>query len=416
MFRYFLIPIFFLLVFSKIVLAEDMFNWKDCVKEALTNQPDLIAAKESVKQSEADKNIVESGLLPQIDGTVSATDAKTTTSRKYSYGVTGTQLIFDGSQTSNKLRSALESLKAAKESYRVTSATIRYKLRSAFVGLLKAQEMLKIAQSIYKIRKANFDLVSLRYESGREHKGSLLTAQANLAQAKYEVNQSLRAFELSQRQLLKEMGYSKLRPIKVTGDFEIQDCAEPKPDFESLVIDNPSLKNMIAQKNAAEFSLKSAKASYCPTISTQAGANKSEATWPPEKTDWTLAVTMSLPLFEGGLRSAQVAKARATLKELQANERSTFDTLVFTLEQDWVDLKNFIDNVEVQRKTLLATEERSKIAEAQYCTGFIQFDNWTIIEDNLVKAKKSFLDAQANALLAEANWLQAKGVPLENEK
>jgi hypothetical protein len=45
--------------------------------------------------------------------------------------------------------------------------------------------------------------------------------------------------------------------------------------------------------------------------------------------------------------------------------------------------------------------------------GLIQFDDWTIIEDGLVRAKKTFLDTQANAVLAEANWAQAKGETLE---
>jgi outer membrane protein TolC len=61
----------------------------------------------------------------------------------------------------------------------------------------------------------------------------------------------------------------------------------------------------------------------------------------------------------------------------------------------------------------VAAEERAKIAEAQYSLGLLQFDNWTIIEDNLVSAKKAFIDAQANALLAEANWVMAKGETLE---
>ncbi len=58
-------------------------------------------------------------------------------------------------------------------------------------------------------------------------------------------------------------------------------------------------------------------------------------------------------------------------------------------------------------------EERATISEAQYSSGLISFDNWIIIEDDLVMAKKSYLEVQANALLAEANWIQAKGGTIE---
>jgi outer membrane protein TolC len=120
-----------------------------------------------------------------------------------------------------------------------------------------------------------------------------------------------------------------------------------------------------------------------------------------------------MPIFEGGLRLAQVSKAQAAYRQAEADERSKRDSVVVTLEQAWADLQDAIGTVEVQHKSLEATGERSKIAEAQYSAGFIDFDSWTIIEDNLVKAKKSFLDARANALLAEANWIQAKGETLE---
>ena len=122
-----------------------------------------------------------------------------------------------------------------------------------------------------------------------------------------------------------------------------------------------------------------------------------------------------MPIFEGGLRIAQVSQAKALLGQLKENERSARDSAILTLEETWAVLQDAIENVGVQNKSLNATEERSKIAQAQYSTGFITFDNWIIIEDNLVKAKKAFLDAQASKLYAEANWIQAKGETLEYE-
>jgi outer membrane protein TolC len=67
----------------------------------------------------------------------------------------------------------------------------------------------------------------------------------------------------------------------------------------------------------------------------------------------------------------------------------------------------------VRKNFLQASEERAKIAQAQYSNGLISFDNWTIIEDDLVQAQKSFLDAQANAFLTEAQWIQAQGGTLD---
>ncbi|MDD5518329.1 MAG: TolC family protein, partial [Candidatus Omnitrophica bacterium] len=136
----------------------------------------------------------------------------------------------------------------------------------------------------------------------------------------------------------------------------------------------------------------------------------------PKGDNWSLGLSLSMPIFEGGLRTAQVSQAQAYLSQLKENERSTRDSLVVALENTWVALQDAIETVGVQYKTLIATEERSKIAEAEYATGFISYDNWTIIEDNLVQAKTAYLNSQANALLAEANWIQAKGETLEYAK
>jgi TolC family type I secretion outer membrane protein len=412
----------FLFFFFNNAPAEESLTWQDCIREAAKNHPDLIAAQAEVKQSEAGKNITASALYPQINTNLNASTAKTSsatrgssTADSYSYGVTGTQLVFDGLKTINDVNAASQNIKAAKESFKFTSATVRQRLRTAFINLLTTQELLNITQQIYDIRRGNLELITLRYESGLEHKGALLTAEADLADAAYGIDQAKRELEVAERDLVKEMGRAELAPIRVNADFEVKDTAKEKPDFTALAKNNPSLLQLIAQKNAAQFGLKSAYASFFPTLSGQAGANKSDSQWAPKYDQWNLGLSLSMPIFEGGLRFAQVSQAQALLNQLQANERSTRDGIVLTLEKTWAALQDAIENVDVQRKALIATEERSRISQAQYSIGFISFDNWTIIEDNLVRQKRTFLDAEANALLAEANWIQAKGETLEYE-
>jgi len=288
-------------------------------------------------------------------------------------------------------------------------------LRSAFIDLLTAQEMLRITEEIYEIRRGNLELIVLRYESGLEHKGALLTAEADLADAKYGISQTKRSVQVAQGEMVKEMGRKKFTPMRAQADFQVKDNVAEKPDFEFLAKNSPSWQQLTAQRRAAEFSLKSAYANYFPEITGSAGANRTGDHWSPRTKQWDLGVGLSLPLFEGGLRAAQVAQARSLIRQLEENERSAWDAAVLNLEQNWALLQDAVENVAVQYKSLIATQERSKIAQAQYSIGFISFDNWTIIEDNLVKAKRDYLNAQAAALLAEAKWIQAKGEVLEYE-
>lgn len=392
--------------------TEDMLTWEDCVKEAVKNNPDLIAEKENLIQAKADKSIAVSDLLPQISSSASGKTSRASTgvtTDTYSYSITGSQLLFDGFKTPYDIASASEDLKSTLYSYEVTSSNIRLSLRVAFTELLKAQELLGITKDIASRREKSLKLVQLRYEAGREHRGSLLTAQANLAQAEFEVSQAERNITLAQRRLIKEMGWSDFIPVKIKGDFDIVEMNRQKPDLESLADNTPFLKDLIAKKDAARFDLKSSRADFFPQVYLDSSAGKTASKWPPNRDTWSVGLSVSLPIFEGGSRIAQVNKAKSVYKEAQADEISGRDSVILTLEESWKDLQDTIDEIEVKRKFFEAAEERAKITVAQYETGLTSFDDWIIIEDNLVSAKKAYLNAQADMMIAEAYWIQAIG-------
>ncbi len=408
--------------------ADEPMTWEDCVHEAGNNHPDLISSSEKLKQARADKIITQSAILPHISSEMNRNRTGITAKNEitgvttsivndtYSYGINGKQLLFDGFKTFHDIGAASETIKAFHYDYAVASSNVRLSLMTAFAGLLRAQELVSITEEIASRRKQNLELVTLRYEAGREHKGSLLTAEADLAQAELEVTQAKRNVALAQRQLTKALGREKLTHVSVTGNFETADTDRSRPDFEKLADHTPFLNELIARKEAARFGFKSAKADFFPEVYVNGSWGRSASYWPPDGEQWSAGVSLSFPIIEGGSRIAKVSKAKAQLNQAQADERSGRDSILFTLEEAWTEFQNAIDKIVVQRRYLQAAEERAKIANAQYSTGLISFDSWIIIEDGLVSAKKSFLDHRANMLVAEANWIQAKGGLLEYER
>lgn len=412
------------LIFSSSVVpmlfAGEPLTWQDCVREAAINNPDLISAAEVIQQKTSDKFSAQSELLPQVTGSAGASRAEATSSaasstirNSYSYGVDGTQLIFDGLKTVNDINAATENVKSARENYRFISSEVRFALRTAFADLLKAQALINVAEDIWKIRRSNLELITLRYMSGLEHKGALLTAEANAAQASYDLAKARRDMVYSQKELARQMGQEGFAPMLVEGNFIVRDTAEVKPDFMEIIKTNPSVLKAAATKNAALFSKKSAIGSFLPEISGNAGAGRSGKSLAPQNNQWNFGATLSVPIFEGGLKLAQLSQADATYKKAMADENSVRNTAIVSLEETWAVLQNTMENVDVNAKLLNAYEVRAKISEAQYSTGFMTFDNWIIIQDDLVSAKKAYLNAHADALIAEAGWIYAKGETLE---
>lgn len=407
------------LLLGRFVYAEDILTWEECVRQAKKNHPDLVSASEKVKQAKADLDIDISGMSPQITSGASGKRGKTVTGKTkntYSYDITGQQLIFDGFKTSSDISNALKTIQAQEYNYNVASSNIRLNLRNAFVGLLRAQDLTSLTEQIAERRKQNLELIELRYEAGREHRGSLLTSDADFAQAKFEVAQAQRSISLAQRNLSKELGLDKMRSLRVKGEYSIKGDYSLTPDIENLANTTPFLKELIAKKEAARYNLQSEKSDFFPEVYLNMSIGRTGSSMLPRDKEWLAGMSISFPLFEGGSRIAEVTKAKSQFDQAKAEERSGRDSVLVTLESTWKDLKDADANLAVKRKFLEAAEERAKITGAQYATGLVSFDDWVIIEDNLVNAKKNYLNAQANLLLTEAFWIQAIGGTLDYDE
>jgi outer membrane protein TolC len=418
--------------------ADETLLWQECVKEAKKNHPDLISALEKINQARASKEITRSAYLPQLGfdaseittkrpsfGTSgSSVDLISSSSNapannrntSYQFEVTAQQLLFDGFKTSYDLSTAERNIVAAKYFYDVTSSNIRLRLRTAYVDLLSAQEYLKVTQEIEARRKQNLEMVKLRYEGGSEHKGSLMTSEADLAQASYNVAQAIRNIYLYQRQLTKELGRTNFVPMTAAGNFEVKDSARMLPNFENITETNPLLRQLIAQKEAAKFGVRSAYAQFFPQIYANGSMGNTNTSWPPNKNQYSIGTSITFPIFDGGNRFATVDKAKGALGQAAADERSGRDGVILTLANTWTQLQDAIDDVVVQKTALAAAQERAKIADAEYSIGFMLYDNWIIIENNLVSAEMTYINAQTAALVAEANWVQVKGGTLDYDQ
>jgi len=432
---------------SAAAYGQETITWQECVNYAHLNNPDLKSSLEAINKSKAATGVARSAYLPQINANAGVNTSKTidkspvdrkekltmsqtqllasmnksdsSITNSFSYGVSGKQLIFDSMKTIYDIKAAESAADDSLFQYHIKSAAVRLELRTAFVKLLKAQESVDIAKQIIEIRKKNYNLVKMRYLAGREHKGSLMSAEANLEQARFNLKQAERNITSAQRALLNVMGIYSYINIKAQGSLTDTTAAEGRPDFDSIVKRHPFVLSARKQREAADYSEKSRIASFLPVISATGGVDQSLAETAGTRTNnvnLKAGLSATMPLFTGGGNYYNLEQAKAQSRKLEADEASARDQVMTNLEQYWIAWQNAIDSVEVQRKYLAAAEERAKIAEAEYSLGLVVFDIWITIEDQLVQMKQSYLETRANKLLAEAQWIQAKGETLAYDK
>ncbi|MEI8103264.1 MAG: TolC family protein, partial [Chlorobium sp.] len=246
-----------LLLFSLLALplyGADSLTWQQCVSETREAHPDLASALALLQQAEADTRITKGGIFPKLSLGLSSQErgvANAGSSSLFSYSLSAQQLLFDGGKTSSQVAGSKEAIKAAQNNYSAVSANVRFALRSAFTALLKAQNLVGLTVEIAERRQKNVRLITLRYQGGRENIGSLRQAEADLAQATFEVAQAERGLVLARTTLASALGRDLRQPLTVKGAFTASFLTSQKPELAPLAKKHPLYLQLDASSRAA---------------------------------------------------------------------------------------------------------------------------------------------------------------------
>ncbi len=110
--------------------------------------------------------------------------------------------------------------------------------------------MIKVVEDITKIRRDNLRLITLRYKSGLDHKGAMMKASANLADAEFEMDQTRCALETAQWQLTKAMGRRAFFTLDAFPETRVDSTVE-HIYYESKTVNNVTIYEVDLNPGAA---------------------------------------------------------------------------------------------------------------------------------------------------------------------
>jgi len=388
-------------------------TWTEALAEATRNNPTLRAARESFEKASALGNAGYKGFLPQVSASAgynrSNSGAATGTGEQYSMGVTATQNIFNGLKDYSTLKQAKALRDSSEWALQASKLKLQRDLKSSFAQLLYAQELQSFRTRVEKRRKDNADLVELRFEGGRENKGSMLRARAQYHQAQFEVNEISRNKLANQRQFAQLLGRDESASLVVVGKGTAKEVLAGAPDFKILVDKHPAFRQSDADKTAAEAAVTGAYGNFLPSFNLSGTVSKVGADFPPNNNRWSVDANLSIPIFDGAANIFGVRAAKADERRAVVNLESQRLQLLSSMEQRWAELKNAIDRLTIQKEFVKAVEVRAEISRSQYSTGIIRYNDWDIIENDLISQQARLYETQRDALVAEAEWDQASG-------
>ncbi|MEW5896025.1 MAG: TolC family protein [Candidatus Omnitrophota bacterium] len=391
--------------------AEDVLKWEEVVAKTLELQPELRSAGLDIEEAQFSEDIARSGLFPEISGTSTFNRAETggKWANAYNHKIVTSWLLFDGLKTPYALKAARKRVDEQQFAYEVTASDVLLDIRAAYIDVMEAQRFVTLTEEIRDRKRQNLQMIELRYEGGREHRGALLTAKAELAEAQFNVREAGRGLVLARRRLFIAMGTEQMRNVFVEGEFELSEFHAQKPDLNSLLETIPFLNELAAAREAAMLDKHSAKGRIWPAVSAVSSLGKSGDEFWGDDRGVSFGLSLSIPLFEGGENAATIKRSHVAFLQAGATEQTGRQQVLLTLEDRWKGLQDAIETVEFRQEFLRASEERAKIASVQYENGLIGFDDWIIIENNLVTAQRNDLSARAGMLQAEAEWIHSLG-------
>ncbi len=417
-FKY-LIPLWSLAIATSFAASDlPVYTWKECLEFAIKNNPELSAALSKIQSSEYSKDGQRSNFLPTVSATLTKTNstsqtqgqAKTSTDA-YGVGVNASINLFNGLRDYNLLSQADATIAISKAQYVKTSADILYSLKAAFENYRYAIENTKLAEQILQRRQDNLKLVNLRFEGGLENKGSELLSEAYLSQAEYDLLVAKQSQMTAAASLAQVLGFDTHVKFKITGELETQNLPKnEETNFEVLARSTPTYVEALNQESYYKKSISIAKSGFSPTLSLSGGVNQNANDFlGDQQKGSSIGLTLNIPIFDGGSDYYGIKSASANYAQQRSNRINTERTVAVDLRTKYVEYVQSVALLKTNSTFKNAAEVRAEIARGKYNNGLLSFEDWVIIENDLITRQKSYLTSHRSRVLAEASWYQTLG-------
>jgi len=413
--------------------GEDLM---DAYRQAVANDPVLATADAQRLAVAEGVPMARAALLPQLSAgleldQVHSGGGTTTTDGNGNLVTTGasghtrdrsvtgslSQPILDLSAIAN-LRAAHADRDAQEQTYRAALQNLYVRVASAYFNVLVAQDSLDIDRAYEDAYKQEYDQATTRFKNGlamaadvTQSRSYYLSVKAQRIGAEDTLKDARRALQQITGQPVGEL--KKLR--------ERLPMQPPEPDNEQAWVDaavhaNPTLLASRDTVNGDEHRIWAARAGHFPTLSVGVGYNKfgtwsnavpGTAAYGPATT--TVGLTLTVPLFSGGLTHAQVKQAiyqrdadqgvMETNRRQAARDASNY----FNLVKDGIEqLESARDSVEAAKKSLASMR-------AGYSIGTQSLTNVVVAIENLAEAQSQYTVVRHQFILDKLLLKQAAG-------
>ncbi len=390
----------------------------DLVTQALANNRDLMAASANVERANA--LAIQSGaqLKPQANLAFASSRSGSASSAisDVSNQTLSVQLAWEvdlWGRISAGQRAAVASAEAAEADYKYAQHSLAAATAKAYFIAIEAGQQAAILEDILASLEETFRIVNLQYENGLISAQDVSLTNSDLASTR----EQLITLEASQKEALRAL--EVLLGRYPEGDITVRTALPilpslPPPGIPSDVLERRPDLIASERRVAAAFSgVKQAKAARLPqfnlTSNIGGASNSLSDITDPANVAWQLASNLLAPIFDGGVRKAQVDVATAEQKQTLAAYAQTALKAFNEVETN-LDLANTL--IQREKELSLALSEAEKayhIAELRHKEGEIALIDLLAMQQRVLSAKSNTSSLQRLALEQRVNLFLALG-------
>jgi len=259
-------------------------------------------------------------------------------------------------------------------------------------------------------------------EVGTVARGDVLKARARRATTQLDRISAVNQVEIQRSKLKQVIGLKPGTPLTIDTALEehvvLPDSATA---IATALRSRPDLSRADAAERAARAGLFGARAKRLPSLTGSASVDRSKITDrlsdPVEgeskvsfnSTEWLGTVRLSLPIFDGFALEGGMKAAKGTLLEAEAQRRQREVDVAVEVQQAWLLVREAVERIDVAKEGLASAQEDYNFSKGRYDLGAGTFLDLLNAEVSLSQAKQSYVEAVADAHVAEASLERAVG-------
>ncbi len=386
------------------------------VEEALTNSPTIQQAWARLAQAEAIAVKAGAARYPSLGYDAKVSGARNSnmdhTIENASLGLNASYEVDLWGRIKSQTEAAAFDRDASREQLKTAAITLASQTALGWTGIMAQRLQTELIHRQLESNKTSLELIELRFRK------SLATALDV-----YQQRQAVAGTEsrIPLAELREELLFNGLAALLGRADFktlEIPD--EPLPTLSNLpgigipadvLANRPDVRQAGLSLQSADWTVSAARADRLPAIRLTAAANYGNNNTIDLFDDWfaNLAASVTGPIFDGGRRKAEVARARAVVDERLATYRATVVNAIKEVEDALVSEQKQREYIIALDRNLELSRNSYKEAVNRYRNGLIEYLPVLVELVSLQNLERDRVEAQYNLLRYRINLYRALG-------